>query len=138
MYRRNLLSAAGVGLLGALAGCETASEPTPTRTPEPAASVLRIQIENADDTTHDVVFRLKTQSPDYDVSELFDATDIPPGTIRTLPPRELRKGTYELEIELPRGTWTYRWAGYECPEKLFEIHLSPDGHRVADRCPADN
>jgi hypothetical protein len=68
------------------------------------------------------------------VAEQFELADVAPGATEAIPPRGLRRGSYELEIVLPPGSRTFRWAGHECPEKLFEVRLSTDGQRVADRC----
>lgn len=136
MERRKFMALCGTGLLVGVPGCATGTDNTesPTATPEPQASVLRIQVQNSDTTAQDVTFRLKTQSPGADVLEQFGLTDVAPDTTETVSRTELPAGNYELEILLPRGSWTFRWAGYECEQKQFEIRLSEEGNRVADRC----
>lgn len=135
MRRRTLLSSLGAGFATGLAGCSETREET-TTTVSPERSVLRIRVENNEDTPRDVSFQLQVTTPGPDNAYLFRITDVQPGSTRTTDPRELDAGEYELQVRLPLGSTTIRWTGVECSEKLVVIRFTESGEVVSDRCPA--
>jgi hypothetical protein len=135
MHRRAILSAAGAALSAGLAGC--AGEDGATPSPAPAASTLRIRVENEAETLRDVRFQLDVTTPGADTTYLFEFSGVESGATRTVE-RALAAGTYRLRATLPKGSTTIEWSGRECAEKLVVIRFTAAGEEViSDRCTSE-
>lgn len=137
MRRRRLLGAVGTTLAAGLAGCSDGSDAAPD--PEPAASELRVRVENSDVRTHSVAFLLRTTRDSETTVEGFESGDVEPGETWTREPQTLDPGEYELDIRLPTMEMEAAptWAGHDCSRKAIEIELRENGFQIRTDCPEE-
>lgn len=137
MKRRTFLHTAGAAGGAGLAGCsDSGIAPTPTGSPTPAASELRISVENQTDQPRSVTFTLYVFAGRTQIVDTFELADVEPGATRTREPESLQPGRYRLEIELPPDLQSQtEWVGRECPRKEFTVRTRRNGFLIRNACP---
>lgn len=131
MYRRQLITAVGTGLVALFAGC-TNNEPGDSKEPLDGEWVLRARVANEDDEPRE--WRVESRSEDRESFAAASGTILPGGEHEL----ELRGLLYDEQREIyvvsDGGSRSESWRPTECPRFFADVSIVNGNPNLETEC----